>query len=368
MTFPRRAHLLPALALLTLVGLTAAAALAPGRASAQNAPSKQQSPNGKIVFQSTTGSDNYVNDIYVMDADGKHQTRLTDDAGDDVSAKWSPQGNRIAFLSDRRGGGSEIFLMNADGSDQCPLRDVAPVRPFTFEWSPDGTRLAYKDWNDGDVHVAEVTSCDAENKPDPVNVSLHKPGGTSDSEPSWSPDGSRLVVVNFAGCGGCTELHVFNAFDGSNRITLSTGPDFEANPSWSPDGSLIAYEGKRGERGIYVTPSNGVGPETNVSGAVGSFGGPVWSPMGSRVAFPSDARTVYAVNANGSGLKRLSDEPSMGDIFWSPDCTQVGFHNANTDGWVDIFVVNSDGSARHSANYTKTKRADEFSAGWQKLP
>ena len=364
MMFPRRAAL-PALALLTL-----AAALAPTRAAAQTAaPSKPQSPNGKIVFQSTTGSDNYSNDIYVMDADGKHQTRLTDDVGNDESAKWSPQGNRIAFLSDRRGSGPEIYLMNADGSDQCPLRDAAPVRPFTFEWSPDGSRLAYKDWNDGDVHVAEVTSCDAQNKPDPVNVSAGKPAGTSDSEPSWSPDGGRLVVVNSAACGDCSDLHVFNAFDGLGRVALSTGPGFDAHPSWSPDGSLIAYEGNRGERGIYVTPSNGGGPEAKVSGAVGAFGGPTWSPMGSRLAFRSDARTVYAVNADNTGLTRLSDLQSMdGNIFWSPDCSQVGFHSANADNWVDIFVVGSDGSAHKTANYTKTKRADEFSASWQKLP
>jgi hypothetical protein len=76
MTFPRRAGL-PALALLTFV-----AALAPALAAAQSAPSKSQSPNGKIVFQSTQGGDGFVNDIYVMDADGEHQTRLTDNASD----------------------------------------------------------------------------------------------------------------------------------------------------------------------------------------------------------------------------------------------------------------------------------------------
>jgi Tol biopolymer transport system component len=365
MTFPRRAGLLPALALLTFGGL-AAAALSPGRAAAQSAASKQQSPNGKIVFQSTVGSDAYVNDIYVMDADGKHQTRLTDDAADDVSAQWSPQGDRIAFLSDRRGNGYEIFLMNADGSNQHPLRDASPVCPFTFEWSPDGTRVAYRDG--GNVYVVEVTSGVEESTAAPVNVSINKPAGTSDSDPSWSPDGGRLVVVNFAACGGCSDLHVFNAFDGGDRVALSTGPGFDADPSWSPDGSLIAYEGDRGGRGIYVTPSNGLGPESKVSGAVGSFGGPTWSPMGSRLAFRSDASAVYAVNANDTGLTPLSDVKSTGgNISWSPDCSMVSFHNANADNWVDIFVVNSDGSTRKATNYTKTKRADEFSASWQKL-
>lgn len=363
MTFPRRAGLLPALALLTL-----AAALAPARAAAQNAPSNQTpSPNGQIVYQSTQGSDSYVNDIYVMDANGKRQTRLTDDAGDDVSAQWSPRGDQIAFLSNRRGHGYEIYLMNADGSNQRPLRDASPVIPFSFEWSPEGARIAYSDGSD--VYVVEVTSGGEDSTAPPANVSVNKAAGSIDRDPSWSPDGSRLVVQNSTACPGCSDLNVITAADGT-RVALSTGPGFDSDPSWSPDGSLIAYEGDRGGRGVYVISANGTGTESKVSGAVGSFGGPVWSPAGSRLAFRSLTGTnVYAVNADATGLTLLSDVPSTtGDIFWSPDGSKVGFHGSNADGWVDIFVVNSDGSTRHIPNYTKTRRADEFSSSWQRLP
>src|SRR5688572_16442307 len=120
MTDPRRASV-RFLALLTLAFLAAALPL---KHAAQSAPAKQQSPNGRIAFQSTQGSDGFTNDIYVMNADGKRQTRLTDDPGDDVSAQWSPQGDRIAFLSDRRGNGYEIYLMSADGTNQHLLREA----------------------------------------------------------------------------------------------------------------------------------------------------------------------------------------------------------------------------------------------------
>ena len=363
MNFPRRAGL-PALALLML----AAAALAPGRAAAQSETEKRAaSPNGKIIFQSTQGGDGIVNDIYVMDADGKHQTRLTDSAFDDTTPVWSPQGNQIAFLTDRRGNGYEIYLMNADGSNQRPLRDASPVYTAGFAWSPDGTRLAYAKGDD--VYVAEVPSGGEDSAAAPVNVSVGKPAGSSDSAPGWSPEGGRLVVRNSAGCGGCSDLHVVNASGGGGRVALTTGPGFDEAPTWSPDGSLIAYEADRGGRGIYVIASDGTDTEFKVSGAVGSLGAPAWSPSGARLAFRSlTGNHVYAVNANGTGLTRLSDMACSGvNVFWSPDGAKVGFHNGNADGWVDILVVNSDGSTtRNAPNYTKTKRADEFASSWQK--
>ncbi|HEX8281863.1 MAG TPA: hypothetical protein VF588_00675 [Pyrinomonadaceae bacterium] len=359
MTDPRRASV----RLLATLTLAALAAALPLKHAAQSAPSKPQSPNGKIVFQSTQGGEGFTNDIYAMDADGRHQTRLTDDAGDDTNAVWSPQGNRIAFLSDRRGVGYEIYVMKADGSDQLPLRDASPVYTPAFVWSPDGTRLAYADG--GNIYVVAVGGADA-----PVNVSVNKPAESSDSRPSWSPNGGQLVVSNSAACGGCSDLHVVNSADGGGRIQLSTGPGFDSDPRWSPAGNLIAYEGDRGGRGIYVTPADGTGTETLVSGAVGSFGGAEWSPDGARLAFRSltAGGNVCVVNANASGLVSVSDEPaSSGNVFWSPDGSKVGFHNANADGWVDIFVVAADGSGRRAANYTKTRRADEFTYSWQNV-
>ena len=363
MNFPRRAGL-PALALLML----AAAALAPGHAAAQSETEKRAaSPNGKIIFQSTQGGDGIVNDIYVMEADGKHQTRLTDDPGDDVSAQWSPQGNRIAFLSDRRGGGYEIYLMNADGSNQRPLRDPAPViNPTSFKWSPDGTRLAYATTG-GEVYVIEVPSGSDDSTAAPVNVSADKPDGSSDSAPAWSPEGARLVVSNSTLCTGCSDLVVVTVVDGT-RVALSTGPGFDKWPVWSPDGSLIAYEADRSGRGIYVTPANGPGTEIKVSGGLISLGGPAWAPTGSRLVFRALAgNAVYVVDGDGTGLTSVSDVPSSsGDIFWSPDGAKIAFHNANDLGSMDMFVVASDGSSRRAVNYTKSKRADEFGYSWQK--
>ena len=355
MTLPRRAGLLHAFALLSL------AALAPAGADAQTsaAPSKPESPNGKIVFQSTQGGDGFTNDIYVMDADGKRQTRLTDSPNDDSAPVWSPQGDKIAFVSDRRGA-FEIFLMNADGSNQRPLRNDGPVVGFDFVWSPDGTRLAYP--SGGDIYVVEVAATGGvDSTAAPLNISTGKPAGSLDLEPSWAPGGGRLVIRNATNCPGCSDLYTLNA-DGTDRVQITSAVGAEANPRWSPVGQQIAYEYLNNGRDLYVVNADGTGA-VKVSGEVGSQGPAAWSPDGTHVAFVSGVGTnVYAAGADGSGLTQLSDLPASGTVFWSPDGAKVAFHNAGAS--YDIYVVNADGG-RRATNYTRTRRDDEFASSWQ---
>ena len=73
--------------------------------------------NTKIAFKSDRDGNE---EIYVMNADGTEQTRITDNQADDTDPTWSPDGRRIAFLSDRDGN-REIYVMNADGNEQTRL-------------------------------------------------------------------------------------------------------------------------------------------------------------------------------------------------------------------------------------------------------
>jgi Tol biopolymer transport system component len=360
MSIPRQA-VTSFLAALAVVCLSAALPLT---TAAQNAPAKQQSPNGKIVFQSTQGGDGFMSDIFVMDADGKHQTRLTDTtANDDSNPVWSPDGSRIAFFSDRRGNGYEIYLMNADGSNQHPLRADSTIYG-DFDWSPDSARLAYV--TGGNVYVIEVAGTNA-----PYSVSDGKAVDTTDFDARWSPDGGRLVIrndhTNFPVCiGGCTDLYTVNA-NGSGRAPLVEAPGFDTNPRWSPDGALVAYVADRnGEYGLYVINSDGTGVEHKIASDV-SLGVPAWSPAGSRLAYTTSTNAVYAVNSDGTGAALLTDVAADGGgcVFWSPDGAKVAFHNFSVA--VDLYVVSADGS-RKATNYTKTRRDDEFGYSWQKLP
>ncbi|HJQ34456.1 MAG TPA: hypothetical protein VJ866_19910 [Pyrinomonadaceae bacterium] len=374
MNIPRQygSRFLAALAVAALAAALPLARTSAQQTSTQQAPAKQQSPNGKIVFQSTQGGDGFINDIFVMDADGKHQTRLTDTPTfDEVVPVWSPAGNQIVFQTDRGGNGYELYLMNADGSSQRPLRSAAnggPVTGSSVEWSPDGTRIAYSDGHD--VYVIEVVAPGGgDSTAAPFSVSAEKAATTSDIEAAWSPSGHQLVVRNaIPNCSGCTDLYTVNADSSPGRVHLATGPGFDVHARWSPSGTLVAYEGDRGGRGIYVTNADGTGAETKVSGAAGSFGTVEWAPDGTRLAFKSANSGVYVVNPDGSGLTLLTDLPADGggDIFWSPDGAKVAFHNSG-GSTVDLYVVASDGSSRKAANYTKTKRDDEFACSWQRL-
>ncbi len=137
------------------------------------------SPDGtKIVFQSSRAG---IAQVWVMDADGSDQTQLTfDPVPKDQLPDWSPDGTRIAFVEQTYPSGGDIWVMNADGSDAYPITSRADK--LGTAWSPDGSEIATLDWSSRTV---EITTLDG------AETRAVRPGGIQ-FVAGWQPRGTGL--------------------------------------------------------------------------------------------------------------------------------------------------------------------------------
>jgi Tol biopolymer transport system component len=251
-------------------------------------------------------------EIYVVDLEalgpGAAPARLTNNQAGDYSPAWSPDGSRIAFVSERDGN-ADIYVMNADGSAPTRLtsnawRDSRPV------WSPDGARIAYVSGDERtDIYLIDADGSGQLKLTDNF---------ATDQDPVWSPDGSRLAFVS----GDMdAEIHVINA-DGSDSRRLTNASGLDVSPVWSPNGSAIAFRSHRdGNSEIYLMNADGSG-QVNLTNHSASDEFPAWSPDGSRIAFASDregAFDLYLMKTDGSSVAPLIDDPAeAGGPAWQP--------------------------------------------------
>ena len=274
--------------------------------------------NGKIAFSSTRDGDP---EIYVMDADGSNQTRLTNNPAYDDQPHWSPDGTKIAFISDRDGN-FEIYSMSATGSDVTRLTNNPAGDGFPA-WSPDGSKIVFVSGDLRNPSTFEIYTMNANgsNRTRLTNDSL------IDGVPAWSPDGTKIAFMS----GGSSlfdpnsfEIYVINA-DGSNRTRLTNNTVADGQPAWSPDGTKILFASGDAQNpsGIEIFTMNANGSNrTQITNNTVTDGFPAWSPDGTKIVFASGSVSdetsveLYVMNADGSNRTRLTNNSALD---WFPD-------------------------------------------------
>jgi serine/threonine protein kinase/Tol biopolymer transport system component len=142
------------------------------------------SPDGQwMAFRPGFGQE----DIFLLRSDGTGLRRLTDDPFRDRGPKFSPDGKRIAFYSNR-GGRYDIWSINLDGSNLSPITKNAVQGPWFPNWSPDGTRMAFPDGTNSYVFRPGATPGEGSIEALPL-----PPGGGWMQVYGWSPDARMLI-------------------------------------------------------------------------------------------------------------------------------------------------------------------------------
>jgi Tol biopolymer transport system component len=263
------------------------------------------SPKALIAFSSDREGSAQV---YTMTSNGKKPTRLTNGEGSGFSPAWSPDRTRIAFTRFPSAGGSEIYVMNSDGTN-VTLLATAASRP---DWSPDGSKIAFV--RNGTIVVANA---DGTNQ-----VALPQGEFDNDDEPDWSPDGTKLVITRDRGATQSFDLWVIDA-DGNNPVQLtSVPPTQETSAAWSPDGSRIAFVTDQAGPAFQVFVMNADGSDQTQLTTTSANFEPSWAPDGSKIVFSSfrDGNSeLYVMDPDGAEQRRLTNNPAS-DLTpaWAP--------------------------------------------------
>lgn len=291
------------------------------------------SADGKrIVYVCENDADEYVNNICVMDANGKSQTSILDNSSFNKNPRWLPNG-QIGFLSVKDAKRKviegahplaisydtslltfESYVIDASGNNLTKVSEN-----FLGSWSRDGKKVAYTMKKDGGVDLFVMDQ-------DGTNPKLIDSGsGISDID--WSRDGNMLAYRKIVEGRG----HIFVARINEAIVTdITPELDFDTanSPRWSPDVSKILFEAmknfeftKNTNWDVYTMNVDG-SDKQNLTDLISSDVRPRWSPDGTRIIFVSNRESSngsgYIMGSDGTEVKKIAPEGNNLFLEWLP--------------------------------------------------
>lgn len=261
----------------------------------------------RIVF---TSYRNGGGDLYKVDPQGNSVARLTGMAKDEIAPAWSRDNKRIAMVRSRLDASNtphdDIYVINADGSNGHWARSTpSPYYLGDPSWSPDGSRLVLTLAAQGASYLGWMDLATGQ-----LGIFNAVGGGWTGRKPSYDPTGKKIVYVGSRG--GTVEQ--ISAGGAAHKVLVSS-TNGVGDPTFSPDGKKLAFYKLVTDR--FFGASNPEifvksfvdGKTTRLTKSAGLDLQPSWSPDGSRIAFTSmrsGQLQIWTMNATGGSLLRVT--------------------------------------------------------------
>jgi Tol biopolymer transport system component len=252
--------------------------------------------------------------LYAVDSRTGERVRLTETTANERTPKWSPDGRRIVFSSDRDGD-RDIYVMDLgtwlqEGVGYQPVNLTHNDEPdWQPAWSPDGMHIAFSSYRDGNWEIYVINA----DGTDPMRVTEQI---ESDYSPAWSPDGSKLLFVSRRR--GDADLFTYE-FATRKLVKLTSSALDEYDPAWSPDGQWIAYVTRfEPQSDIFIMQANGLGAINLTNSSYVNELQPCWTPDSEQLVFTAYISAkgnydLYAMQRDGGEVRLLLD-PDTDDV------------------------------------------------------
>ncbi len=308
------------------------------------------SPDGSFVVYASAVSGNW--DIYLQRVGGENAMNLTENStDDDTHPTFSPDGERIAFRSERDGGG--LFLMGATGESVRRLTDFG----FNPAWSPDGKKVVFATEGfkkEVRLTTSQIWTVDVENGE--TSLISERDG----MQPNWSPSGNRIAYWSLEDASGnrTAQRNIWTAsVTGGEAVPITDDTYVDWSPVWSSDGTYLYFASDRGgSMNIWRVRVDGESGNLLGAPAAVTTGGSGSRPQ---LALSRDMRRMaYVEEQEANNLWKVELEPQTATVAGAPIQITTGSKLSKTPGLSpngqrvvfqlapeeDLVVIRSDGT------------------------